>query len=150
MKQISEYGCLISASNLLVPGTGLRLSLNIYDVSVALKGNVKYTAGNGAMGVEFQEIRQGDRPLLEYVMEQVKKRRNRLLRSRSRYRKFGNGCWIVELSSVFPRRAAGQLYHEARADNKVWRGELWTSAAGPLCRSLWSGRGKCALRPGRS
>ncbi len=76
VKQISDYGCLISASNLLVPGTGLRLSLNIYDVSVALKGNVKYTAGDGAMGVEFQEIRQGDRPLLEYVMEQVKKRRN--------------------------------------------------------------------------
>ena len=76
VQQISDYGCLISASDLLVPGTGLRLSLNIYDVSVALKGNVKYTAGDRAMGVEFQEIRQGDRPLLEYVMEQAKKCRN--------------------------------------------------------------------------
>jgi hypothetical protein len=25
------------------------------------------------MGVEFQEIRQGDRPLLDYVLNQVKK-----------------------------------------------------------------------------
>ena len=75
LEQISEFGCLISASDLLVPGTGLRLALNIYDVSVALKGNVKYTAGNRAMGVEFHEIRQGDRPLLDYVMNQVKKRR---------------------------------------------------------------------------
>ena len=76
VKQISDHGCLISTSDLLVPGTGLRLSLNIYDVSVALKGSVKYTAGDRTMGVEFQEIRQGDRPLLEYVMDQAKKRRN--------------------------------------------------------------------------
>ncbi|MGB8579792.1 MAG: PilZ domain-containing protein [Candidatus Sulfotelmatobacter sp.] len=77
VEQLSEYGCLVSATNLLVPGTGLRLALNIYDVSVALKGNVRYTAGNRAMGVEFQEIRQGDRPLLDYVLKQVKGRRNK-------------------------------------------------------------------------
>ncbi len=76
VEQLSEFGCLISASDLLVPGTGLRLALNIYDVSVALKGNVRYTAGDRAMGVEFHEIRQGDRPLLDYVMKQVKKRRS--------------------------------------------------------------------------
>lgn len=75
VEQISEYGCLISATNPLVPGTGLRLSLNIYDVSLALKGSVKYTAQNNAMGVEFQEIRQGDRPLLDYVLSRVKTRR---------------------------------------------------------------------------
>ena len=80
VEQISEYGCLVSASNLLVPGTGLRLALNIYDVSVALKGNVRYTAGNRAMGVEFHEIRQGDRPLLDYVLKQVKGRRNQRFR----------------------------------------------------------------------
>jgi hypothetical protein len=77
VEQISEYGCLVSASNLLVPGTDLRLALNIYDVSVALKGNVRYTAGNRAMGVEFHETRQGDRPLLDYVLKQVKGRRNK-------------------------------------------------------------------------
>jgi hypothetical protein len=76
LEQLSEFGCLISAGNLLVPGTGLRLALNIYDVSVALKGNVRYTAENRAMGVEFHEIRQGDRPMLEYVLSQVKQRRN--------------------------------------------------------------------------
>ncbi len=72
LEQISEYGCLISASDLLVAGTSLRLALNIYDVSVALKGNVRYTAENRTMGVEFHEIRQGDRPLLDYVLSQVK------------------------------------------------------------------------------
>jgi hypothetical protein len=29
------------------------------------------------MGVEFHEIRQGDRPLLDYVLSQVKNRRSR-------------------------------------------------------------------------
>jgi hypothetical protein len=43
------------------------------DVSVALRGLVRYTAQDRAMGVEFQEIRQGDRPLLGYALERLKK-----------------------------------------------------------------------------
>jgi hypothetical protein len=75
LEQISEYGCLISAGGLLAPGTGLRLVLNMCDVSIALRGDVKYAAENRAMGVEFQEIRQGDRPLLDYVLDRLKKPR---------------------------------------------------------------------------
>lgn len=75
LEQISESGCLISAGDVPTPGTALRLVLNMCDVSVALRGHVRYTA-NAAMGVEFQEIRQGDRPLLEYVLQQLKKPRH--------------------------------------------------------------------------
>jgi hypothetical protein len=75
LEEISAHGCLIRASDLLTPGTGLRMVLNIYDVSVALKGNVKYAAENRSMGVEFREIRQGDRPLLDYVLSHLKKPR---------------------------------------------------------------------------
>lgn len=75
LQQLSEFGCLISAGDLLIPGTGLRMVLNIYDVTVALKGNVKYTAENRSMGVEFREIRHGDRPLLDYVLSQLKRPR---------------------------------------------------------------------------
>ena len=75
LEQLSEYGCLISASELLAPGTGLRLVLNMCDVSIALRGHVRNTAQNRAMGVEFQEIRQGDRPLLDYVLNRLKKPR---------------------------------------------------------------------------
>jgi hypothetical protein len=75
LEQISEYGCLIAAGDLAAPGTGLRLVLNMCDVSIALRGHVRYTAGNRAMGVEFQEIRQGDRPLLDYVLNRLKKPR---------------------------------------------------------------------------
>jgi hypothetical protein len=75
LEEISEFGCLISAGDLLTPGTGLRLVLNMCDVSVALRGHVRYTAQNRAMGVEFQEIRQGDRPLLDYVLSRLKRPR---------------------------------------------------------------------------
>jgi hypothetical protein len=75
LEQISEYGCLINAGDLLTPGTALRLVLNLCDVSIALRGHVRYKAGNRAMGVEFQEIRQGDRPLLDYVLTRLKKPR---------------------------------------------------------------------------
>lgn len=35
LQQLSEFGCRISAGDLLTPGTGLRMVLNIYDVTVA-------------------------------------------------------------------------------------------------------------------
>jgi hypothetical protein len=72
VQEISECGCRIAAGDLLAPGTDLRLSLNIFDISVALKAQVKYMAKNLGMGVEFQEIRQGDRPLLDYLLHKLK------------------------------------------------------------------------------
>jgi len=75
LEQLSEYGCLVSAGNILTPGTGIKLVLNMCDVSVGLRGRVRYTAQNRAMGVEFHEIRQGDRPLLAYVLNRLRKPR---------------------------------------------------------------------------
>lgn len=74
LEQISEHGCLVSANDLLVPGTALRLVLNMCDVSVALRGHVRCNAKERGMGVEFNEIRQGDRPLLKYVLNHLQKR----------------------------------------------------------------------------
>ncbi len=36
-----------------------------------MKGDVKYAAKSRSMGVEFHEIRQGDRPLLDYVLSKL-------------------------------------------------------------------------------
>ena len=72
VQEISECGCRITAGDLPAPGTNLRLSLNIFDSSVALKAQVNYIAKNLGMGVEFQEIRQGDRPLLDYLLPKLK------------------------------------------------------------------------------
>jgi hypothetical protein len=75
VQELSQYGCLIDAGGHITPGTGLRMVLYIYDVSVALKGNVRYTVENRSVGIEFHEIRQGDRPLLQYVLSELKKPR---------------------------------------------------------------------------
>ena len=72
VQQISEYGARISAADRLRPGTDFRLMLNIFDISVALKAQVKYLTDNLGMGVEFQEIRRGDRPLLTYVLSKLR------------------------------------------------------------------------------
>jgi hypothetical protein len=68
VKQLSELGCRIVTAEPLQPGANLKVALNILNVSVALRGQVKYFADKTGMGVEFTEIRQGDRPLLSYVL----------------------------------------------------------------------------------
>jgi ribosomal 50S subunit-recycling heat shock protein len=68
VKQLSELGCLIRATETILPGANLKVALNVYDVSVSLRGQVKYSLDKTGVGVEFTEIRQGDRPLLSYVL----------------------------------------------------------------------------------
>ena len=75
VEQISEYGARVSAKHPLRPGTDFRLMLNVLEVSLALKAQVKYLVGNLGMGVEFHEIRRGDRPLLNYVLSKLRSKR---------------------------------------------------------------------------
>ena len=75
VQQISEFGARIAANAPLRPGTDFRLMLNVFDVSLALKAQVKYLVRDIGMGVEFQEIRLGDRPLLSYVLGKLKGQR---------------------------------------------------------------------------
>jgi len=75
VQQLSEFGARIDANELLKPGTDFNLMLNILDVNVGLKAQVKYHMDNRGMGVEFQEIRRGDRPLLDYVLNRLRARK---------------------------------------------------------------------------
>jgi hypothetical protein len=72
VQQLSELGARIAGKSILHPGTDFRLLLNVFDVSVAVKAKVKYLIGNQGMGVEFQEIRRGDQPLLSYVLSKLR------------------------------------------------------------------------------
>jgi hypothetical protein len=69
--EISECGGRISTEELLLPGTDFRLLLSVFDVSVALKAQVKYLHQARVMGVEFQEIRHGDRALFNYMLSRL-------------------------------------------------------------------------------
>jgi hypothetical protein len=42
---------------------------------VTVKAQVKYLVENLGMGVEFQQIRRGDRPLLSYVLTKLRTKR---------------------------------------------------------------------------
>ncbi len=75
VQQLSEFGARIATQRLMQPGTDFRLMLNVFDVSLALKAQVKYLVNNLGMGVEFQEIRRGDGPLLTYVLSKLKTRK---------------------------------------------------------------------------
>ena len=75
VQQISECGARIAASESLRPGTDFRLTLNMFDISVAVKAQVKYLVDHLGMGVEFQQIRRGDRPLLSYVLSKLRARK---------------------------------------------------------------------------
>jgi len=75
LEQLSEFGARVLTVDLLEPGKDFRLMLNVFDISVALKAQVKYLVGNLGMGVEFQQIRRGDRPLLNYVLNKLKAKR---------------------------------------------------------------------------
>jgi len=75
VQQLSEFGARIATSGVLHPGTDFRLTLSMCDVDVAIKAQVKYMGKNFGIGVEFQEIRRGDRPLLNYVLREVRTKR---------------------------------------------------------------------------
>ncbi len=73
LQQLSECGARIATGNVMLPGTDFRLLLNIFEVSVALKAQVRSLDENAGMGVEFHEIRLGDRPLLDYILRRLRK-----------------------------------------------------------------------------
>jgi hypothetical protein len=75
VQQISECGARIKTAEMLRPGAAFRLTLNILEISLSVKAEVKYLADNLGIGVEFQEIRRGDRPLLNYVLAQLRTNR---------------------------------------------------------------------------
>jgi hypothetical protein len=71
IKNIAEAGCLVSTQSTLTPGTSLRLVLNIGNYDLAVKGEVRHAALKIGLGVEFREIRKGDRPVLQHILRKL-------------------------------------------------------------------------------
>ena len=70
VRDLSELGCLIRTENSLLPGTDVKLVLNVTDCDLTVKGQVRH-AVRGTVGVEFYQIRTGDRPLLQYLLRKL-------------------------------------------------------------------------------
>ena len=73
LQDVSEVGCLIATQNLIRPGTDLKLVLNVANYDLSLKGQVKHAAVGIGLGIEFREIRKGDRDILQYLLRKLAK-----------------------------------------------------------------------------
>ena len=75
LKDLSEVGCLVTTKSLLLPGTDLKLVLNVANYDLAFKGQVRHSALDVGVGIEFREVRKGDRALLQHLLQKFEQRR---------------------------------------------------------------------------
>ena len=75
LKDLSEMGCLVTTKQMLLPGTDLKLVLNVANYTLSLKGQVRHAALDVGVGVEFNEIRKGDRQTLRFLLRKLEEQR---------------------------------------------------------------------------
>ena len=68
---ISEIGCLLATREVMTPGTELKVKLNVGDYELVLKGQVRHSQPQVGLGIEFREIRKGDRQILQFLMRKL-------------------------------------------------------------------------------
>ena len=71
LKDVSEVGCLLTTKSLILPGTDLKLVLKVANYDLAFKGQVRHSALDVGLGIEFREVRKGDRAILQYVLQKL-------------------------------------------------------------------------------
>lgn len=71
LKDLSSFGCLVTSTGLMVAGTDLKLSLSVDNYDLRLKGRVLHAGGDLGLGIEFREIRKGDRQLLDHLLQKM-------------------------------------------------------------------------------
>jgi hypothetical protein len=71
LRNLSELGCLVTAKHTVAPGTELKLVLNVDSYDLSVKGLVRHADQELGLGVEFQEIRKGDRQILRFLLRKL-------------------------------------------------------------------------------
>ncbi|HEV2112551.1 MAG TPA: PilZ domain-containing protein [Terriglobales bacterium] len=69
LKNISERGCLVQSPSLFTSGSNIRLALRVSTYELTLKGEIRHAHPERGIGIQFTEIRRGDRPLLQYLIK---------------------------------------------------------------------------------
>jgi PilZ domain len=75
LKDVSEVGCLVNTKSLILPGTDLKLVLNVANYHLAFKGQVRHAALDVGLGIEFREVRKGDRAILQYLLQKFEQKK---------------------------------------------------------------------------
>jgi hypothetical protein len=76
LKDVSEVGCLITTKSLILPGTDLKLVLTVSNYDLSLKGQVRHAALDVGLGIEFREVRKGDRAVLQHLLRKLAEKEN--------------------------------------------------------------------------
>lgn len=71
LRDLSELGCLVDPDGTLITGTDLKLVLTIGNYDLSLKGRVRHVAAQLGAGIEFREIRKGDRSRLQHLLRKL-------------------------------------------------------------------------------
>jgi hypothetical protein len=70
VRNLSQRGCMVVGGASMVPGADLKLDLKLLECELTLGARIRYAA-EGILGIEFQKIRRGDRPLLDYMLRKL-------------------------------------------------------------------------------
>jgi len=70
LRNLSESGCLVSGGPGVEVGTEVTLLVNVAGYDFGFKGEVRSVQG-GEAGIEFLEVRKGDRPVLQYLLRKL-------------------------------------------------------------------------------
>ena len=68
---MSEIGCLVLTKHMLPAGTDLQVTLHVDDQNLTLKGQVKHAEPQVGLGIEFREIRKGERQMLQFLIRKL-------------------------------------------------------------------------------
>jgi PilZ domain len=71
LKDVSEVGCLATTKSLMLPGTDLKLVIGVANYELAFRGQVRHAALDVGLGIEFREIRKGDRAILQQLLRKA-------------------------------------------------------------------------------
>ncbi|PYX26579.1 MAG: hypothetical protein DMG82_01080 [Acidobacteria bacterium] len=71
IKDVSETGCLLTTHSAILPGTDLKLVLKVANYELSIKGQVRHAVVGIGLGVEFREIRKGDRAILQHLLRKL-------------------------------------------------------------------------------
>lgn len=71
LSNLSQVGCLLTTTETLLPGAELKVLLKVGNYDLSLKGLVRHANGQAGSGVEFSEIRKGDRQVLQFLLHKL-------------------------------------------------------------------------------
>jgi hypothetical protein len=71
LKNMSEIGCLVETNKVLAAGTELNLTVHVDDQTLTLRGQVKHAEPEVGLGIEFREIRKGERQILRFLIRKL-------------------------------------------------------------------------------